>query len=254
MEGIRDHEPRQNGLDGRSKCWFVDLAVRFDERDGALPELLVGHRHHDGASHGVDSLQRRLDVLGQDVLASGNEQVVEASENDQAPLLVQPSQVARGEPPLLVEGALQIRTLDIPREACPPANENLTGSVDPELAVAQYAARRSQLVSGGPGRRRRHLRRHFGQSVSGVNRQAVIDRGIEQVGRHGGAPQKKGFRRAIPSPGRGQKATKLSRHHRSVRRAGHRCGELFAGRRQRYRSAGKQTPIYDRQSAHVIER
>src|SRR5215210_5062342 len=88
VEGDGDLEPRQDRLELARKISWLQV-VRTDEGDRPCPELLV------------DPLQpadNLLYLLGLDVLAARDEEVVRASADPQVAVIVQLTEVARMEP------------------------------------------------------------------------------------------------------------------------------------------------------------
>src|SRR5215204_7756673 len=80
VEGDGDLESRQERLK-LLRQFFRLSACRPDECDGLCPELLVGHRHDYSLIDPLQPAEGLLYLLGLDVLAARDKEVVHASSN-----------------------------------------------------------------------------------------------------------------------------------------------------------------------------
>ena len=62
----------------------------------ALAELVVAHPDHGDVADRLVAVKQLLDLLGEDVLAAGDDHVVVAAVDEEAPALVEVADVARG--------------------------------------------------------------------------------------------------------------------------------------------------------------
>src|SRR5215210_986458 len=139
VEGDGDLEPRQDRLELARKISWLQV-VRTDEGDGPCPELLVGHGHDDGLVDPLQPAENLLYLLGLDVLAARDEEVVRASTDPQVAVIVQLTEVSRMEPAVRIQRKVPFCALDVARGERLAPDQDLPALGDRDLAVRQGAA------------------------------------------------------------------------------------------------------------------
>src|SRR6056297_318883 len=81
--------------------WAITL--RHDESDGGLAEILVGHTDDGGLEDPRLGVQNQFDLLGVDVVAAGNDQVLVASDNPEVAVCVERAEITGDEEAVLTE-------------------------------------------------------------------------------------------------------------------------------------------------------
>src|SRR5215208_3679708 len=97
VEGDGDLEPRQDRLErSRKISWFC--VIYPDEGDRSRPELLVGHGHDHRLVDPLQPAEGILYLLGLDVLAARDKEIVHASSDPQVAAFVELAEVSGMEP------------------------------------------------------------------------------------------------------------------------------------------------------------
>ena len=126
-------------------------SFRPDEGYGPCPEFLVGHGHDHGLVDPFRAAEGLLYLLGLDVLAARDKEVVPAAQDAQVAIFVELAEVSGMEPAFRRPEDGLLFALDVAREERLAPDQDLPSLGDGDLAPGQHPPRGTQLSERGAG-------------------------------------------------------------------------------------------------------
>ena len=131
--------------------------------------------------------ERILDLLGEDVLSAGHEHAVGPAVYPQPSKRVELTGITGPEPPVTIERPLQSLLAEVPRKTHRTSHQDFPVIRNLYLPVWKDVARCLEVFPRRILRRGCDLRRHLGQPVREVDRDAGIDASSDERGGHSAA-------------------------------------------------------------------